>query len=263
MHRKNAFPAFAAALAALLAGCEWTSTSSSDSWSGSYDAMNFAGTYRSSASLISSAGASTDEGATTEVPYSEKIGSVSGKSFSGKLGKTPVVPGSVVISTADGWSFHDDGAGSLLDDSKNSVGSLSYSGGGVSISFSTPKSGDVSATYSFYSKTTTPGNDTAAANDTMVNISAITVSQSGQNLSMTTSTGLKMSGKFTAVRQTSGTEDSAEKTYNAQFQVSSSNGYTLTGTLNHDLTSGVCVLDGTIVKGKGAADIHGIGPAYR
>ncbi|MBQ7667672.1 MAG: hypothetical protein IJS46_06730 [Kiritimatiellae bacterium] len=258
MQRKSSFPAFAAALAALVAGCEWTSTSSSDSWSGSYDAMNFAGTYRSSASLTSSSGESDG----SPVAYSESIGSISSKSFSGKLSKTPVVPGSVVISVSDGFSYHDDSAANIVDDNGNTVGAISYSGGGVSLSFSGQKTGSVSVSYSYYPGTTTAGTDAATSDSTLSNISSITVSQSGQNLSMTTNTGLKMSGKFTAVRQTSGTEDSTVKTFNAQFQVSSSNGYTFVGTLNHDLSSGYCTLNGTITKGKAAADVQGIGPAY-
>ena len=71
MQRKHISLTLAAACAALFAGCEWGSTSGSDSWSDSYDSMNFGGTYRiatvtltstSSSSSSSGSGGSTSSG---------------------------------------------------------------------------------------------------------------------------------------------------------------------------------------------------------
>ena len=258
MHCKSFFPAVAAALAALVAGCEWTSTSSSDSWSGSYDAMNFAGTYRSAASLTSSSGESTGQ-STPASPQSWDASGAHGV-FSKTLSLKPIVPGSVTVVISGKGSWKDDGSGNLVG-SNGENGTISYDEGTFSVSFSGVCSSGATCTasYAYY-----PGVTSGSDDSKLSNITAVTVSQSGQNLSMSTNTGLTMSGKFTAVRKTSGSSDETKPsdTYNAQFQVSSSGGYTFTGTLNHDLSSGHCMLNGTIIRGKSAADIQGVGPTF-
>ena len=384
MHRKPVFPAFAASLAALLAGCEWTGTSSSDSWSGSYDAMNFSGTYRSTSTLTSSSESSEDEtistretvgsyhagtyrysgnlshapvvldsvqiqlggitftgdgsgnlvsdygsgkvtsagawsvdvtgnstttteasttGGIAQKVSNESMGSVSQQGhFTATLKSHPIVPGSVVVSFDNGMSFSDDGANKLVSSTSGAGGNIEYTGGGITLDWTGASSamqqyqGAVHASYSFYANVTTPGSSSTTASPlqgsgsivaiysyssggrtsgasiatTSSDVTAITVSQSGQNLVMTTNTGVQMTGKFTAVRQTgsaassstSSSDSSGVDTYNAQFQVSSSAGHKFVGTLNHDLVTQHCTLNGTLTHGSASYDVQGVGPAF-
>ena len=110
--------------------------------------------------------------------------------------------------------------------------------------------------------TTAYSTDAEAVARSSSQITAITVSQSGQNLSMSTNTGIVMSGKFTAVRETRVASDSGTATYNAQFQVTSAAGHKFVGTLNYDASSGHRTLNGTLTQGKAVYDVQGVGPAF-
>ena len=122
MQRKNLSLTLAAACAALFAGCEWTSTSGSDSWSGSYDAMNFGGTYRiSTVSLTSNSSSSSESSGTTTtsgnaadwLTVKDELGGsfqAGKKTASGKTAEQNLVPGSVKISCGD-YVWIDNGSG--------------------------------------------------------------------------------------------------------------------------------------------------------
>lgn len=229
----------------------------------------------------------------------ESLGTVSnaGK-FSASLSGHPVVPGSVTVTFDNGMSFTDDGANNLVCTVSGAGGHVEYTSGGISLDWSTSASnyqqynGAVHATYSYYANVTTPGSSTttdsplqgsgsivaiysytaggttsgASIATTSSDITSITVSQSGQNLVMTTNTGVQLSGKFTAVRETSSSSDdsndSGKSTYNAQFQVSSSSGHKFVGALNHDLVTRHCTLNGTLTHGSATYDVQGVGPAF-
>ena len=114
MKRSTVLPLLAASAAALFAGCEWTHSSGESSWSGSYDNMNFAGTYRISALNQTSDGGSGSTGATWTTT-SEGGGTFAAgkKTASGKTAHNNVVPGSVKIA-AGGYVWTDDGSGHLV-----------------------------------------------------------------------------------------------------------------------------------------------------
>lgn len=365
MHRTPVFPAFAAALAALATGCEWTGTSSSDSWSGSYDAMNFSGTYRSAATLESgssegatlsvretvghySAGTYRYSGTLSHTPVNlasvqiqlggitftadgsgnltsnygsgkvtesgawsvdvtqgsssssesggnvvpvqkESIGSVSTKgSFTGNLSHAPVNPGSVTVTFDNGMSFTDAGNGTLTSSTSGAGGNVNYNSGSVTLDWSGASSsfkdylGKVRADYSYDGNVTSTTTSTtplsgsgsiiavysygASSGASVVTssseITAITVSQSGQNLSMSTNTGIVMSGRFTAVRETNAASTSGTATYNAQFQVTSAAGHKFVGALNYDIATGHRTINGTLTAGNATYDVQGVGPAF-
>ena len=123
------------ALAAVFAGCEWTSTSGSDSWSGSYDSMNFGGTYRISTVTTvksgeeSSNSSSSSHGADWLTIKDESGGTFSAgsKTASGKTTQQNIVPGSVKISCGD-YVWVDNGAGGFTFGG----GSAGSSSGGAS-----------------------------------------------------------------------------------------------------------------------------------
>ena len=108
------------------------------------------------------------------------------------------------------------------------------------------------ATYTTISKST--GSD----------VSALTVSQNGQNLTITLDNGIVMTGKFTNVQQTGKVNQDTNagyNTYNAQFQVASTDSK-MVGSLNYDLQTGYRMLNGTWTWGKASYDVQAVGPAW-
>jgi len=123
----------------------------------------------------------------------------------------------------------------------------------------------ITVSYSYYtssSSITYTGIDTTKFDSTKV--TAVTISQSGQNLSISLNNGIVMSGKFTNVQQTGKINQDTNagyNTYNAQFQVQA-NGTKMVGSLNYDLQSGYRVLNGTWTWGKRSWDVQAVGPAW-
>lgn len=233
--------AVAASCAVLFAGCEWTSSGGDSSWSGSYDNMNFSGTYRTGVAVT--AAAPTDETVSVKETVGELVPLV--KKYGGKI-HGGVVAGSVVISTPD-YTYSDTGGGALVGNVPGAGnGTINYTSGGWTITMTAdpPSLGKISAVYA-YSTTVSGGSEGTTT------ISSITVSQVGQNLTMSFSNGLVMAGKFGSVNESA-------SGYNAQFEVKSS-GNRFVGTL--DSTTGSKVMDGTWTSGKNTYDVHGVGGA--
>lgn len=235
--------AVAASCAVLFAGCEWTSSGGDSSWSGNYDNMNFSGTYRTGVISVS-----TTTTTPVDVSVSEKVGSYSPAStgYSGKL-HGGVVVGSLGIS-AGAFTFSDNGSGVLVGlPNTQSAGTINYSSGAWSINVpgGFADSGSIIATYSYNSTSVTGGSNGTTS------ITAVTVSQVGQNLTMRFSNGVTMAGQFGSVNET-------PTGYNAQFEVKS-DGNRFVGTL--DSTTGTKVIDGTWSSGKTNYDVHGVGGA--
>ena len=132
MQRKSATLSLVA-LTALFAGCEWTGTSGSDSWSGSYDAMNFGGTYRITALTTLSEGDEKTSKNAADWLTDDDSGTFSANktTASGRLSHQNVVPGSVKISCGN-YMWMDDGGNILLGNTAaagNRSGNLVFGGG--------------------------------------------------------------------------------------------------------------------------------------
>ncbi len=239
--------------AGLFAGCEWTGSDSDSSWSGKYDDMNFSGTYRIG---VSASGGTDGAGGVDTISVSEKAGTYStGKaSYSGKL-HGGVVPGSVNIS-AGGYSYSDNGSGVLVGNvGVAGNGTINYSSGAWAFTVlnwgqigNYPDSGDITAVYSY---TTDVAGGGAVGQDEAKSLTAITVQQTGQNLTMIFSNGLTLTGKFSGVNELA---SAGGTTYNASFEVSSK-GNKFVGTLNS--TTGVRIIDGTWISGNNHYDVNG------
>ena len=242
-------------------GCEWTSSDESSSWSGSYDNMNFAGTYRIGVSITQASGGTTDdddEPVTQVVTVEERVGTYRPDTiaYSGKL-HGGVVVDSVKV-TAGGFIYSDNGAGVLVGNLPIAGnGTIDYSSGAWAITMvGVPaESGNIIATYSYTldvsGGSTGEGTDPTAA----IMVKAITISQNGQHLTMSMTNGSTFSGQFTSVNEISGAGGTA---YNAQFEVSGAKGK-IVGTL--DSSSGTKVLDATWTSGRSVYDVHGVGGA--
>ena len=244
----------------LFAGCEWTGSGSDESWSNSYDDMNFSATYRVG-TTVSGGGTPTPTTPADEfrtISVSENVGSYTfgTRAYSGKL-HGGVVAGSVQI-TAGGYIYADNGSGQLTGNTPAAGnGSINYGSGAWSFTVNTfsgadfASSGTIKAAYA-YTEAVSGGSDGGGVpTDQGVKIKSITVTQTGQRLRFNLSNGLVMEGQFGKVNKVG-------NGYNAQYEVSSKNNK-MVGTL--DSTSGTRILDGTWISGKNTYDIHGTGGA--
>lgn len=240
-----------AAAVCLVAGCEWSSSSSGDSWSDAYNDMNFAGTYRSASVQTSTDGTTT----TTRTVSNERVGTVStGNSASFNLGNSPVVAGSVVITVGGDITFQDNGSGTLTCTSSHAgaSGTISYDSGAGTVFFDgDPYVGQpIVASYSF-TATSTGGSNSSSARS----ITSVTVSQSGQHLTLHCNNGYVLSGRFNHVNTLSQETTTSSGRYNAQFEVSNDAGVKMVGTLQH--VNSYRQLDGTLTDSTGTYDITG------
>ena len=240
-------------------GCEWTSSDENSSWSGSYDNMNFAGTYRIGVS-ITEGSSTTDDGETVTrvVTVEEPAGkwNPNDLAYSGKL-HGGVVVDSVTI-TAGQYVYSDNGAGVLVGNMPSAGnGTIDYSSGAWAITMVGNQlyNGNIIATYS-YTLDVSGGSSGEGTDPTSpIMVKSITISQNGQHLTMALTNGSTFSGQFTSVNEISGAGGTA---YNAQFEVSGAKGK-IVGTL--DSSSGYKVLDGTWTSGRNVYDVHGVGGA--
>jgi hypothetical protein len=172
--------ACAVAAIGLVAGCEWESSSDGNSWSDSYNWVNFSGTYRNASGGIlvsaytqssgttttttttSTGETSTKTNSTSTVKTSTKEsgGTLAAKALeaSGSTSHKPVVPGSVVIQIGDDVSLADDGNGALAG--SGGSGTVSYESGAWTFSLQTTQWSELSRKITVsYSYTTTSSTD--------------------------------------------------------------------------------------------------------
>lgn len=281
MHGIKPTFALTATLAMLFAGCEWSGTSDSNSWSNAYDAMNFSGTYRAVTTQTSSSSTTTTSSdpwgeSTSEVQYTatetKYKTSANQLNYSNLQTEHPnIVPGSVQVSLGGQNAFRDDGNGNLVSVSTSDMGSgsVSYAAGTVAFRILVPVGVvDITISYTYTVSESTGGKSTVVTTQTTTTgnkVTAITVSQNGQNLTLRLNNGIVMSGRFTNVQQTGKIDEDSNagyNTYNAQFQVASGSASKLVGTLNYDLSSGYRTLNGTWTWGKNTYDVQAVGPSW-
>ena len=281
MHGIKPTFALTATLAMLFAGCEWSGTSDSNSWSNAYDAMNFSGTYRAVTTQTSSSSTTTTSSdpwgeSTSEVQYTatetKYKTSANQLNYSNLQTEHPnIVPGSVQVSLGGQNAFRDDGNGNLVSVSTSDMGSgsVSYAAGTVAFRILVPVGVvDITISYTYTVSESTGGTSTVVTTQTTTTgnkVTAITVSQNGQNLTLRLNNGIVMSGRFTNVQQTGKIDEDSNagyNTYNAQFQVASGSASKLVGTLNYDLSSGYRTLNGTWTWGKNTYDVQAVGPSW-
>ena len=280
MHGIKPTFALTATLAMLFAGCEWSGTSDSNSWSNAYDAMNFSGTYRavttqSSASSTTTT-TTTSDGGSGEVQYTStetkwKTSPTQLNYSNLQTEHANIVPGSVQVSLGGQNAFRDDGNGNLVSVSTSDMGSgsVSYAAGTVAFRILVPVGTvDITISYTYTVSESTGEKTTTVTTGTTTTgnkVTAITVSQNGQNLTLRLNNGIVMSGRFTNVQQTGKIDEDTSagyNTYNAQFQVASGSASKLVGTLNYDLSSGYRTLNGTWTWGKNTYDVQAVGPSW-
>lgn len=146
-------------------------------------------------------------------------------------------------------------------------GTILYSSGAwtLAVSPKMPSSNAIRVTYSYYTGGATTYTGIDITNFDPNTVTAITVTQTGQNLTMSFNNGIVLSGKFTSVRQTGQIDEdtgAGANTYNAQFQVNSGNESKMVGTLSYDYPTHNRLLDGTWSLNRKVFDVHATGPAW-
>lgn len=190
MKRVSIMVACAAAVAGMVAGCDWdTSSKNNASWSDSYNWVNFSGTYRSASGGILVSSYTPASGTTTTTTTSSKGGSSSSTnttiktvtkkesggtlpakalSASGAVSRTPIKPGSVTIKVGSDITLADDGNGALSG--SGGTGTVSYDAGTWTFTLadvqwsSLSRKITVSYAYTVTSKGASTGSDDSGSN---------------------------------------------------------------------------------------------------
>lgn len=199
-------------LAMGLIGCEWNTGDDAESWSSSFNWVNFSGMYRNAAGgLLVSDYTTTPAipGTTNTVTVShESQGtiSVNQTDYNGMLRKTPVKPGSVVIDC--GYFFAADNGNGILNGPAGN-GTISYSSGAWTFSGAplAPSSGKIYADYSqLVSNQGSAGGGGQAGSSGKAIYSFLVVHQ-GQHVTITDNNGAVYQGRIKQIRSTSGQQN--------------------------------------------------------
>ena len=267
----------AVAAAGLLAGCEWsTSSEHNSSWNDSYNWVNFSGTYRSAAGgmlVTDYTSTPSTPGSTNTYTSTESGGSLAGGSLSasGKVGKHPVVPGSMTIQIGSDVSLSDDGSGTLTG--AGGSGTVSYDGGTWSFTladtqWSSRKRGiEISYAYLVSNGGSASG---ARSGSSGKAIYSFVVVQQGEKLTITDNNGAAYKGRIGELRSTSGVNptnsmprdgDVIVATFSTSGTSAAGKQVTITGTFQGNVASSVFTgrtMQGTWIEAGGkTGDING------
>lgn len=174
-------------------------------------------------------------------------------------------PNGTAVNVSYQWEKRKDQ--STQSEDLSGSGTILYQSGAWSLQIkpAMASSQTITISYSYYLKDSTKTSTyTTISKSTGTDVSALTVSQNGQNLTITLDNGIVMNGKFTNVQQTGKVNQDTNagyNTYNAQFQVASTD-TKLVGSLNYDLKNGYRMLNGTWTWGKNTYDVQAVGPAW-
>lgn len=240
MKRVLSMVAFAAAVAGLVAGCEWdTSRKNNASWSDSYNWVNFSGTYRgTSGGMLVTDYTTTPStpGSTNTFTYSEKGGKLAAKTLaaSGVTKYKSIVPGSVTIRVGSDIALADNGEGALSG--SGGTGTVSYTGGTWSFQLddtqwsASARSIQVDYSYTVSNEGSAGGNAKSGVSGR--SIYSYVVVQQGQNLTITDNNGAQYKGRIGELRSTSGTTPANSKETSAGGIVLPKDGDTIVATFN-------------------------------
>lgn len=265
-----------------LLGCEWSSSGDGDSWSDSYNWVNFSGTYRNSLGGV----LVTDYTTTPSTPGSTNKFKGTGKSTlpknassaHGNTGKNqPVVPGtfSLTISGTDGSiTMKDDGTGALVSSGGGGSGTITTSGAWdftLAAGFAVPEARSITFSYEYIvvnDGTSGSGITSGASGKTVYSFNIV---HQGQNLTFTDNNGAVYTGYISSMNSSSGASNNGAglpengDTVIATFKCSGNSAagmhVTITGTLQGTVSGGVFTgrtITGTWIEGGGkTGDING------
>ena len=257
------FLCFSVMAALVLSGCEWQGAGSKDTWSDSVTGwLNFSGVYiNANSNAVSASG-------NVSAPVTQVIGTQSNGVFtySATLQNTPVVPGSVTVTTPFGLEiFQDDSNGNMIG-SMGGTGTINYNTGDITLHYAWIVIGDPMTVQYKYSGAgiQSPATTTAGI--------IFTVQQTGNQLTLIDSGGNTYSGQIISMTPDPSSISNLTVTVmvTANFQVSGTdpNGSAVTivgaftgdyngpkvggnGGIGGDGTLGNRIIQGTIVDADG------------
>lgn len=225
MHSRFSYLAVASLAALVFSGCEWGG-SHDNTWNDAYAWADFTGTYRFVNAIIIPGDDGGEDG--TVIHHGTGTGRLSTSSgASGKVSPvgTGIIPGTFSMSI-DGVGVSDVNKDGILILDGNSVGTVSYTGGGWSITayVGKPAGAPINITYDYK----TVGPYVTPTGTETVPISYLNVIQQGNKFTMTGDSGIKYTGKMTG-SNVSKDDYVAARTVNISFEVSSANGQRIVG----------------------------------
>ena len=264
--------AFAAA--AMMAGCEWSSSSEhNESWNDSYNWVNFSGTYRSASGgmLVTDYTSTPSSGSTNRYDASQSATLPAGaQQAGGTLKYRPLVPGSVVVRI-DSVTLSDNGNG-ILEGADGNGGTVNYESGAWTVKLQGsywPSAQSIKINYSYYvsnsgsSSGAKPGSSGGA-------IYSFVVAQQGQNLNITDNNGARYAGRIKSLRSASGVSstnslprdgDTIIATFSTEGTSAAGKKVTITGTFQGTVSASVFTgrtMQGTWIESGGkTGDING------
>lgn len=268
----------AVAAAGLLAGCEWsTSSEHNDSWSDSYNWVNFSGTYRSaSGGMLVTDYTSTPStpGATNTYTSTESGGSLAAGSLSasGKASKHPIVPKSFTIQVGSDVTLADnDGTGTLSG--SGGTGTVSYDAGTWSFTLADTQwaswKRNITIAYAYQVGNSGSSSGTKSGSSGKA-IYSFVVAQQGEKLTITDNNGAAYKGRIGELRSTSGVTstntmprdgDVIVATFSTSGTSAAGKQVTITGTFQGNVASSVFTgrtMQGTWIEAGGkTGDING------
>lgn len=201
MSRKAIISATTLAGAALLSGCDWTSSNHTGNWRGGwsarYEGVTFSGVYRgdNGAPL----GVFEETGGARQVTVNnEHFATGNGsRNYSAQLQNGNLVPGSLEVSYDSGLrrqTFADDGDGNLTGDSGGS-GTVNYNTGAVTLDAGPtqqqiPPGTAILASYRYV----------VAVDERLMRLDNLSVEQTGLDLKMRGSNGAVLEGRLGGIR---------------------------------------------------------------
>ncbi len=190
----------------MITGCDWSSGGGADDFTVD-ESIQVSGVYRAPNSgdpivtdyTSRSRPATTNE--TLESVSGQRIGEGNGiaTAFSGSLGRSDITPGTLIITVPPGYTFSDNGDGSLTG-SPGGSGSISYASGGWSIDLGgvAPAAGaDIRASYE-YTATSVNEEENLSSGASATTIYTFTIQQSGNRFTMVDNNGDSYSGNITS-----------------------------------------------------------------
>ncbi len=227
-----------AAVICLSVGCEWTGTSSEESWNDAYSWVNFSGTYRLYDMAVATPGTDPTETTNdTEINVENENQGSTGydhkkDTFGGVLNNTPIVAGSVKI-TIDGEPFIDNGSEVLTG---RNGGTIKYGTGAWTVQTSADPALNqpIRASYTYLKSGTVinPGKPGSSG----ATLTQITINQQGNLLTFTDNNGVVYNGRVTGANVPSDSRTSGNVRLN--FEVTAGNGAKIIGTLSGDWSGG-------------------------
>jgi hypothetical protein len=252
-----------------LVGCEWTGSDdgTTSSWNQNYDIVSFSATYRgdggapvaiSTSAQVETPGTSAET--ITKRVTNERVGTTvqSVGTYMGSVAHFPVVSASLTLSVDGMGSYIDNGAGRLVDENGLIRGTFVPASGTWTLTLvanEIPAGKAITASYTY--NVTLAGQPGSVSNPTVVQ--TITVSQTGEHLTMNASNGMVFTGQINGMNIPATV--TPQSVIVAKFSVASGS-EKIVGTLTD--TSTQRILSGSWVHGQETLDVAGYaGPATR